>query len=364
MLRTRDVRERLEEQEERLAPRAARSRTTRGRLRDEEASPLRTEYQRDRDRIIHCKSFRRLKYKTQVFIAPLHDHYITRMTHTLQVSQIGRTIARALDLNEDLVEAMTLGHDLGHTPFGHAGEETLADLLPGGFRHNYQSLRLVDLLEKDGQGLNLTEETREGILKHSKVREDIAAEAWGTSMTLEGQICKLVDSIAYINHDIGDAIRAGMITEGDLPRECAEVLGTRHSQRIDRLVADVVEQSWEVAHDPRPLPDPPVASQTISLSPRVLEATNTLREYLFRHVYLAPAIRKETDKGQQVIRMLFAHFMKHPDQIPDELFRPEDELERSVADYIAGMTDRYAIQLFDELFTPRLWISATPGIPS
>jgi len=205
---------------------------------------VRTEFQRDRDRIIHCKSFRRLKHKTQVFIAPPGDHYVTRLTHTLEVAQIARTIARALNLNEDLTEAIALGHDLGHTPFGHAGEEALARLLPRGFRHNEQSLRVVDLLEKDGEGLNLTWEVREGILKHSKVREDILAEGWGTASTLEGQICKVADSVAYINHDIGDAIRAGLTTEDDLPREAVAILGVRHSQRINTLVCDIIDSSW------------------------------------------------------------------------------------------------------------------------
>ncbi len=358
MLHTRDIRDHLEALEDRLAPRAARSLTTRGRARPEEPPSLRTEYQRDRDRIIHSKAFRRLKYKTQVFIAPSHDHYITRLTHTLQVSQIGRTIARALDLNEDLVEAMTLGHDLGHTPFGHAGEEILAGLLPGGFRHNYHSLRVVDLLENDGQGLNLTEETREGILKHSKVREDIAAEAWGTASTLEGQICKLADGIAYINHDIGDAIRAGMLTEDDIPADIQDVLGNRHSQRIDAMVNDVVRHSWDVAHDPRPLPGQPGPGSTITLSPLMLEVTNALREFLFTRVYHAPVVTAETRKGQMVIEGLWEYFLANPSAIPAEFVREDQSLERSLADYIAGMTDRYALQVFDEVFKPRLWVTA------
>ena len=231
-----------EREEEELSPHAVRSKLSRGRLRQEEPCPVRTAFQRDRDRIIHSKSFRRLKHKTQVFIAPLGDHYVTRLTHTLEVSQIARTIARALNLNEDLTEAIALGHDLGHTPFGHVGEDVLDELYRQGFRHNEQSLRIVDFLENDGQGLNLSWEVRDGILNHSKTSaENILGEDWGDVNTLEGEIVKIADTVAYINHDIGDAIRADVITEGDLPLDAIKVLGLAHSQRINTMVCDIID---------------------------------------------------------------------------------------------------------------------------
>src|SRR5438093_10097793 len=242
------VRKRIEERELLLSPRAAKSAYARGRDKPEEPPPLRSEFQRDRDRIIHSKAFRRLKHKTQVFISPLGDHYVTRLTHTMEVAQVARTIARALNLNEDLTEAIALAHDLGHPPFGHAGEEALDQMLPGGFRHNYQSLRVLEVLEKNGQGLNLTWETRESIAKHSKARGSIASADWGTPTLLEGQILKVADAVAYLNHDIGDAIRAGILVEEDLPPTSRAVLGTRHAERIDTMVNDVVASSWESAH--------------------------------------------------------------------------------------------------------------------
>ncbi len=337
-----DVRRRLEDAEERLSPFASKSRFSRGRQRPEEPSRVRTEFQRDRDRIIHSKSFRRLKHKTQVFIAPPGDHYVTRLTHTLEVAQIARTIARALNLNEDLTEAISLGHDLGHTAFGHAGEEALAGLLPGGFRHNEQSLRVVDILEKDGEGLNLTWEVREGILKHSKVREDILAEGWGTASTLEGRICKIADSVAYINHDIGDAIRAGLLTEADLPKQAAAILGGRHSQRIDTLVCDIIDSSWaasgEVVGDP-----------IITMSAPVLEAANNLREFLFQQVYFSPTSQRQREKAVQIVRSLYQNFLEHPERLPAELNGSSDSPERVVADYVAGMTDRFAMELYRQL---------------
>src|SRR5215216_5328399 len=227
-----------------LSPWAARSASSRGRDRPEPTSPLRTEFQRDRDRILHSKSFRRLKHKTQVFIAPQGDHFVTRMTHTLEVAQIAQTIARALNLNEDLTEAIALAHDIGHAPFGHAGEDALARCLGDSWRHNEQGRRVVELLENDGRGLNLTWETREGIVKSSKVREDIFAEAWGTASTLEGQVVKIADAVAYVNHDIMDAIRAGLLTVDDLPEDAIYKLGRRHSQRINTIVTDIVRASW------------------------------------------------------------------------------------------------------------------------
>ncbi|MGH9202075.1 MAG: dGTP triphosphohydrolase, partial [Vicinamibacterales bacterium] len=234
------VRQRLEERERSLSPYAAKSFKSRGRETPEEPSPVRTEFQRDRDRILHCKAFRRLKHKTQVFIAPIGDHFVTRLTHTLEVAQIARTIARGLDLNEDLAEAIALGHDIGHPPFGHAGEQALDDLLPEGFRHAPHSLRVVDKLER----LNLTWETRDGILNSSKIREDIFAEGFGTPQTLEGEIVKVSDAVAYINHDIGDSLRAGVISDAELPKEVVTTLGARHSERVNTLVSDVIQHSW------------------------------------------------------------------------------------------------------------------------
>lgn len=333
---TASVRSTLEAREAALAPAAARETSSSGRDKPEKLNPLRLAYQIDRDRIIHTRAFRRLKHKTQVFISPDSDHVVTRMTHTIEVQQIGRTIARALNLNEDLTEAIALGHDLGHTPFGHAGETRLGELLPDGFRHNEQSLRIVEHLEADGQGLNLTVETREGILKHSKVRESIAAEAWGVAHTLEGQIVKLADSIAYLNHDIGDAIRAGLIVESDLPEEVHRVLGKDHSARIDRLVVSCINTSWD-------------AAQThsndvgkIELGQEILNATDSLRDFLFNRVYLANPTLKAAQRGQTVIESLFTYYEARPEEI--EGFSLEsDPPWRRAADYVSGMTDGYAL---------------------
>jgi dGTPase len=339
-----EIRQRLEEQEESLSPYAAQSRLSRGRAKAEPPSPMRTEFQRDRDRIIHSKAFRRLKHKTQVFIAPLGDHYVTRLTHTLEVSQIARSIARALNLNEDLSEAISLGHDLGHTPFGHVGEEVLNELYPKGFRHNEQSLRVVDCLEKDGKGLNLTWEVKEGILKHSKSsKQDILGDMWDPPTTLEAQICRIADSVAYINHDIGDAIRAGLITEDDLPQSAIVVLGKSHSKRIDTMVCDIIDQSWSAAglDDTKKTP-------IIKMSPEVLEAANNLRQFLFQRVYEVQVSRKETERARQVVRFLYYYFVNNPDKLPKE-FASSDEAERGVVDYIAGMTDNYALSLASEL---------------
>ncbi|MEX2159257.1 MAG: deoxyguanosinetriphosphate triphosphohydrolase [Dehalococcoidia bacterium] len=338
------VRQRLEERELLLSPHAARSAQSRGRERAEEPSPVRTEFQRDRDRIIHSKSFRRLKHKTQVFVAPTGDHFVTRLTHTLETSQIARTIARALNLNEDLTEAIGLGHDLGHTPFGHAGEDALAALLPEGFRHNEQSLRVVEKLENGGQGLNLTYEVREGILKHSKVREDIFAEGWGTASTLEGQIVKLADSVAYLNHDIADAIRDGLLREEDLPRRTHEVLGANHAQRINTLVLDVIENSWAATGDIETDGQPP----RISMSPEAAEVTNELRDFMFNNVYEWEGRRAEAARAGRVIHFLFEYFLSQPDAITSDFTRPEDPLVRRIADYIAGMTDHFALRIAEE----------------
>jgi len=339
-----NVRQLSEEKEESLSPYAVKSRFSRGRLKPEEPCPIRTAFQRDRDRIIHSKSFRRLKHKTQVFIAPLGDHYVTRLTHTLEVAQIARTIARALNLNEDLTEAIALGHDLGHTPFGHTGEDVLNELFKDGFKHNEQSLRVVDILEKDGRGLNLTWEVRDGILNHSKSRGSIMGDGWDTVSTLEGELVKISDVIAYINHDIGDAIRAGIITEADLPPESTSLLGHSHSERINTLVSDIIEQSWAVRGD-----DTMKKKPAIRMSPRILEATSTLREFLFDRVYTVKSAEEETERAKKVVRFLYHHLTQHPESLPAEYLSYSDSPERRVVDYIAGMTDQYALRLADEL---------------
>ncbi|MDD5126668.1 MAG: deoxyguanosinetriphosphate triphosphohydrolase [Dehalococcoidales bacterium] len=344
MIEQRHLRQITEEKEEKLSPYAARSRLTRGRLRPEESCPVRAAFQRDRDRIIHAKAFRRLKHKTQVFIAPLGDHYVTRLTHTLEVAQVARTISRALNLNEDLTEAIALGHDLGHTPFGHVGEDVLNDLYPGGFRHNEQSLRVVDLLENEGRGLNLTWEVRDGILNHSKARENIFGAVAGQPATLEGQICKIADAIAYINHDIGDAIRAGIITESDLPAEAISVIGDSHSHRINTMVFDVIEHSWAASGSAATRKRP-----SITMSPKVMAASNTMRDFLFERVYNVRSAQAESDKARDVVRFLYHHFNRHAAKMPTEYGNPADEAARRVVDYIAGMTDHYALRLAEDL---------------
>ncbi len=346
------VRQRIEEREQSFAAGAMRVVETRGRVRAEPPSDMRTAYQRDRDRIVHAKAFRRLKHKTQVFIAPAGDHYVTRLTHTLEVAQVARTIARALDLNEDLTEAIGLGHDLGHTPFGHAGEQALGALLPEGFRHNEQSVRIVDLLEAAGSGLNLTWEVREGILKHSKPREGIFSELeernwseedWGDPLasTLEGQIVRLSDSVAYLNHDIADAVRAGLLSPEDLPKDARAVLGETHSERIDALVSDIVDASWEAASLPRTAGGP---GAVIAMSAEVAGATNELRDYLFENVYLWEERLAEADRARRVLEFLWEHFLRHPAEFAaSEYTRPDDSAVRRTADYIAGMTDLFAM---------------------
>lgn len=337
-----DIRQRLEEREEFLSPYAAKSQRSRGRQRDEEPCPMRTEFQRDRDRIIHCKAFRRLKHKTQVFIAPLGDHYVTRLTHTLEVSQIARSIARALNLNEDLAEAIALGHDLGHTPFGHVGEEVLNSLYPEGFSHNEQSLRVVEVLEKDGQGLNLTWEVKDGILKHTKTGADILGAEWGSVDTLEGQVCKIADIIAYINHDIGDAVRAGIISVDDLPHQAVALLGRSHSERINTLVSDVINFSWAATGAGG---EPPC----IGMSPETREAANTLRQFLFERVY--NIARDEAERAREVVRLLYRHLIDHDEALPTEYKLRDESVARRVVDYIAGMTDNYAQGMAEEIIT-------------
>lgn len=317
-----------------LSSQACRAIDSRGRMREEEEDPLRTCFQRDIDRIIHCKAFRRLKHKTQVFLRPEGDHYRTRMTHTLEVDRIARTIARGLGLNEDLTEAAALGHDLGHTPFGHAGERILDQVLPGGFHHNVQSLRVVDKLEKDGNGLNLTYEVRRGIVCHTG---DEQAE------TMEGRILRLADRIAYLNADIDDAIRGGVIYPLDIPAGLQEILGFTYSDRIDTLTTDVI-----LASD---------GAETICQSDRVGKAMSDLRTFMFEAVYRNPIAKGEESKAQDMLLRMFEHYAAHPEELPEEyqyILEQEGEL-RAVADYIAGMTDSYAVEKYRELFLPAAW---------
>ncbi|MCA9832753.1 MAG: deoxyguanosinetriphosphate triphosphohydrolase [Thermomicrobiales bacterium] len=336
------IRELLEQIEDQtLTPRATRSAGA-ARVHPDEPSELRTEFQRDRDRIIHTKSFRRLMHKTQVFIAPQGDHYRTRLTHTLEVTQIARTIGRALRLNEDLIEAIGMGHDLGHTPFGHAGERALADVFSG-FRHNEQSLRVVEFLENDGRGLNLTEPVMNGILRHSKGRSSIMHAHKLNPDTLEGEVLKLSDGIAYMNHDLDDAIRAGIVTEADIPAKVQDVLGRRHSERINTLVTDVVLTSDVINPDGH-----------IDMSADVRQAADVLRDFLYERVYEPINELPETLQKQDIVRTHFAWFVKHPEDMPTQYQRnPHDEpIERRVADYVASMTDRFAIELYQSLHTP------------
>ncbi len=332
-----------DDREERvLAPLATRSANA-ARREPEAPSPLRSPFQRDRDRILHSKSFRRLMHKTQVFIGAPGDHFRTRLTHTLEVAQIARTIGRALGLNEDLIEAIGMGHDLGHTPFGHAGERALAALAPG-FRHNEQSLRIVDQLEHDGRGLNLTEPVRDGILRHSKSRSSLAGEMSGTPRTLEGMVLKISDGVAYLNHDLDDALRAGEVQESDIPDEVIMVLGDRHSVRIDSMVTDIVRSSNTT--------DPP---GSIAMSKAVLDVSDILRNFLYERVYDPINARPETIRVQGIVTMLFEYYMEHPEEMPDSVRQAtlQDRLERQVTDFVASMTDRYAVELYERLFVPR-----------
>ena len=328
-------RERTEEIERQtLSPRATLAALTKGRERDEPQDPLRTVFQRDRDRIVHAKAFRRLRQKTQVFLAPEGDHYRVRLTHTLDVSQIARTVARALRLNEDLTEAIALGHDLGHTPFGHLGEQALTPFLGRPFRHSEQSLRVVDHLENDGEGLNLTWEVRDGIVNHP----------WSmpAPSTLEAQIVRFADRIAYINHDVDDAVRAGVLTGDELPGGALDVLGGTHSARINTLVTDLVAASEDAAE--------------ISLSPAVFGALDALRDFMFQQVYLRESARAEQEKAIELVRSLFAYYLEHPDEVPREYHHAPGDLPTRVADYIAGMTDRYALRTYERLFLPQGWL--------
>lgn len=324
----REMTEKIER--ETLSPYACLSENTRGRKEERELCELRTEFQRDRDKIIHSKSFRRLKHKTQVFITPEGDHYRTRLTHTLEVAQISRTIARGLRLNEDLIEAMALGHDLGHTPFGHAGEAVLNKLCKNGFRHNEQSIRVAEVLEN----LNLTCEVLDGILCHTGSQK---------AQTLEGRILRLADRIAYINHDVDDAIRGGLLSGDDIPKRIRNVLGNSHSKRINTLVRDVIYAS-------QGRPD-------ILMTPEIEEAMDELRVFMFENVYVGSVAKIEEKKVSSVIEGLFKYYEKHTDKLPPANFETAEKegAERGVCDYIAGMSDRFAVYTFNNLYVPRSW---------
>lgn len=337
MNRERSIREMAEEREyEVLSPYAAHAGDSKGREREEPQCDIRTVYQRDRDRILHSKSFRRLAHKTQVFIAPMGDHYRTRLTHTLEVSQLSRTIAKALRLNDDLCDAIALGHDLGHTPFGHTGERVLNEICPLGFAHFRQSIRVVEVLEKNGEGLNLTWEVRDGILNH---------RTSGHPSTLEGQIVRFCDKIAYINHDIDDAERAGILSEEDIPKTYREILGGSTRDRLNTLIHDVIYSSLD--------------RSDIRMSPEIEEAMMELRKFMFDHVYLNSVAKTEEGKVSRMITMLYQYYEKHVDEMPQEyidLIKKKGQPEpRVVCDYISGMTDQYSISKFQELFVPQSW---------
>ena len=339
------VREHTEELEATtLSEHATRSANAR-RDRPEEPSPTRAAFALDRDRIVHSKAFRRLKHKTQVFLAPVGDHYRTRLTHTLEVTQIGRSLARALRYNEDLVEAMAMGHDVGHTPFGHIGEELLGRFLaPGGFRHNEQSVRIVEKIEKNGAGLNLTHEVRDGIAKHSAPTEGgVETAAWGLPETPEGWIVRYADKIAYLHHDIDDAMRAGIVREEDIPQGIRASLGRDRAERLDTMIYDVIVTSY--------------GKPNVTMSDEVLEATNALRKFMFENVYLAGPAKTEDRKAQGVLWELLGYFEEHADLLPPEHQRiaKQEGAKRAVADYVAGMTDRYALDTYASIFIPSGW---------
>jgi len=340
------IREQLEARErEILAPQAARSADSRGRLRPEPEDDVRPAFQRDRDRIIHCKAFRRLKHKTQVFFAPAGDHYRTRLTHTLEVSQIARTIAKVLRLHEELTEAIALGHDLGHPPFGHAGERVISQLVPGGFNHYEQSLRIIDLLENDGQGLNLSWEVRDGIAKHSKGKSGapVGMPPALRASTIEGQIMRVADLIAYVNHDIDDAVRAGLLTPADLPQDLVERLGRSSSARIGTLVRDVVSESQAGG------------LTEIRMSQDVLDAMLRLRSFLFDAVYENAVATAEFRKAADVLAGLWEKVRERPAEFLDSRTIASEGLDAAARDFLAGMTDRYAVRLFEQLYIPKPW---------
>lgn len=325
-----------------LHPKAFLSSATKGRLKEEVEDDIRTAFQRDRDRIIHSKAFRRLKHKTQVFFSPQGDHYRTRLTHVLEVAQIARTIAKALKLNEDLTEAIALGHDLGHTPFGHAGEAILREIHPNGFEHYEQSLRVVDILEKNGKGLNLTFEVRDGILKHSKGKEgQILSDA---PATLEGQVVRIADIIAYLNHDLDDAIRAEIIKFKDIPRNFIKILGDRHSKRIDTMVRDVIFSTIKKNYE------------KIYMSEEIEDTVYKLRDFLFEKVYYNELVKNEFKKAKYILQSLYNHYFENPYLLFGDFIPSKEEIHRAVCDFIAGMTDRYALYTFEKIFIPKSWV--------
>ena len=341
------IREQLEAREHQiLAPQSAKSDATKGRLRAETEDPIRPAFQRDRDRVIHSKAFRRLKHKTQVFFAPEGDHYRTRLTHTLEVSQIARSIAKVLRLNEELTEAIALGHDLGHTPFGHAGERVLQALVPGGFEHYEQSLRIVDVLEHDGQGLNLTWEVRDGIARHSKGKHGVpvGADPAHRASTIEGQVARVADIVAYVNHDIDDAVRAGIISENSLPKDAVALLGHSSSERIGKLVTDVVHQSLDGG------------MTEIRMSEPVLNALVALRSYLFEAVYENEVATAEFAKATGILGGLWEKVRQKPEDFLDLRTVEQEGIDVAAQDFLAGMTDRYAVRLFEQLFIPKPWV--------
>jgi dGTPase len=341
------IREALEQRErETLAPQAARSADSRGRLRPEPEDEVRPAFQHDRDRIIHSKAFRRLKHKTQVFFAPAGDHYRTRLTHSLEVSQIARTIAKVLRLHEELTESIALGHDLGHTPFGHAGERVLDELVPGGFRHYEQSLRVVDVLENDGHGLNLSWEVRDGIGRHSKGKDGspVGLDPAKRSATLEGQVMRVADLIAYVNHDIDDAVRASVLQPEDLPADAVRVLGTSSSARIASMVKDVVTETQRGD------------LTEIRMSDEVLEATLTMRTFLFSAVYENDTATAEFKKTAGILGGLWERVRERPAELLDQRIIDSDGLDVAAKDFLAGMTDRFAVTLYERLFIPKPWV--------
>ena len=340
------IREQTEEIERKtLHPRACLSSQSKGRLKPEKEGVIRTCFQRDRDRIIHSKTFRRLKHKTQVFLAPKGDHYRTRLTHVLEVSQIARTIARALRLNEDLTEAIALGHDLGHTPFGHAGESVLREIYPGGFDHYEQSLRVVDFLENNGKGLNLTHEVRNGIVKHSKGRGAILPETKAErANTLEGQIVRAADIIAYVNHDLDDAMRAEVVKKSDIPQKILKVLGDTHSKRIDTMVKDLIYCSLETD------------LEKLKMSENILHVIYMLREFLYDQVYEGKKLINEFKKAKRVLQDLYAYYLEHIEEVFADIPKEKKiDRHRLVCDFIAGMTDRFALMTYERLFFPQQW---------
>ena len=325
----------LEREKETLSDKAFLTVNTKGRDHPYTPCTIRTEFQRDRDRIIHCKSFRRMMHKTQVFLSPIEEHYRTRLTHTLEVTQIARIISRALLLNEDLCEAAALGHDLGHTPFGHTGEAALRECFSPDFAHYKQSIRVVEFLENNGRGLNLTSEDRDGILNHQG--DNLAS-------TLEGVIVKFADRIAYINHDIDDSIRAGVLTVDDIPKELTEILGRGHGERINNMVRSVISASFD--------------KNEISMEPETAKATELLRKFLFENIYTNPKVKSEDGKARDLIFRLYEYFVKNPDKMPEFFYKntANEPVERCVCDYIAGMTDRHAIEIYKEIFIPNVWV--------